>query len=159
MTEQFNQTYLAYREMMFRVAYRIVQNEADAEDAVAEAFLRIYQNYRCIREPVSPVTRRFCAVVTERVALNALRHRRHIHPTPVEELTFLTAEDTISEEAQDIRAAFRRLPENYRTALSLAGCGLSAREVAGVMGCSVSKAEKLFSRGKEKLRTLLEGTL
>ena len=42
--EKFRKIYDAYRNLMFYVANKILQNEWDAEDAVQQAFLSIVKN-------------------------------------------------------------------------------------------------------------------
>ena len=44
----FEQIYLEYRGLMFHVAYEILHNEQDAEDAVHQAFVKIAENIKKI---------------------------------------------------------------------------------------------------------------
>ena len=37
------QTYLAYRNLMYRLAWDILQNPQDAEDAVSDALIRLME--------------------------------------------------------------------------------------------------------------------
>ena len=43
---KFEQLYLEYRGLMFHVAYDILHNEHDAEDAVHQAFVKIAENIK-----------------------------------------------------------------------------------------------------------------
>ena len=45
----FEQIYLEYRGLMYHVAYEILHNEQDAEDAVHQAFIKIAENIKKIR--------------------------------------------------------------------------------------------------------------
>ena len=45
---KFEQIYLEYKGLMFHVAYEILHNEQDAEDAVHHAFVKIAENIRAI---------------------------------------------------------------------------------------------------------------
>ena len=40
---KFEITYRAYRDLMFHVAYKILNNQQDSEDAVHQAFLKIIE--------------------------------------------------------------------------------------------------------------------
>ena len=48
----FEQIYLEYRGLMFHVAYEILHNEQDAEDAVHQAFVKIAENIKKIDDPM-----------------------------------------------------------------------------------------------------------
>ena len=53
--------------------------------------------------------------------------------------------------------ALNKLPNEQRSAVLLAlSCGLTAKEVARTLDCSVSKAEKLINRGRKALRKELK---
>ena len=47
------QIYLEYRGLMYHVAYKILHNEQDAEDAVHHAFVKIAENIK----KISPFSR------------------------------------------------------------------------------------------------------
>lgn len=54
----FEQIYLEYRGLMFHVAYEILHNEQDAEDAVHQAFVKIAENIkklmiRCVQKRIA----------------------------------------------------------------------------------------------------------
>ena len=53
---KFEQIYAEYRRLMFHVAYEILHNEQNAEDATHQAFVRIAENIRKIDVPVCPKT-------------------------------------------------------------------------------------------------------
>ena len=48
---KFEQLYLEYKGLMFHVAYEILHNEQDAEDAVHQAFVKIAENIKKIDDP------------------------------------------------------------------------------------------------------------
>lgn len=152
----FEQTYLAYRELLYRAAYQILRNEAQAEDAAAEAFCRIWENYAFLREPVGDDARRFSVTVVRHIALNQLRRRRRFPEVEFDEQ--LPAAQRDAEAALDVRAALSRLKPDTRSALLLCyASGLTAAQTAQVLHFSVSKTEKLISRGRIKLKKLLGG--
>ena len=63
---KFESLYMKYRGMMYHVAHQILRNEADAEDAVHQAFLSILKNMDKIRQVDSPDTRAYVTIITER---------------------------------------------------------------------------------------------
>ena len=64
----FEQIYLEYRGLMYHVAYEILHNEQDAEDAVHQAFIKIAENMNKIADPVCPKTRGFVVTIVEHQA-------------------------------------------------------------------------------------------
>lgn len=60
--DKFEQVYYKYRNLLYYVAYEILQNERDAEDAVQEAFLRVAKNIAKISDTYSNETKNFCGV-------------------------------------------------------------------------------------------------
>ena len=59
----FEQIYLEYRGLMFHVAYEILHNEQDAEDAVHQAFVKIAENIKKIDTPVCPKTHSYVVTI------------------------------------------------------------------------------------------------
>ena len=152
----FEQTYLAYRDLMFRLAKQILRNDALAEDAVSDALVKLLEHYDCVREPVGPQTRRYAAVLTEHAALDLLRRRRREKLVAPEDLPPQRRPEPDPDLRLSVQEALDRLPNEQRTALLLhLTCGLTAKQAAEHLGCSPAKAEKLISRGKEKLRRQL----
>ena len=155
LNRDFERTYAEYRGLMLALANRILQDQDLAEDAVSEASVKVLEYYDCLDAPVSPRTRRFVAVVTEHTALDLLRKRNRERTVSLE-----TLPERGSTGDPDLHLAILEaldtLPNDQRTAVLLAlTCGLTAKQVAANLGCSTAKAEKLISRGREKLRKQL----
>jgi RNA polymerase sigma-70 factor (ECF subfamily) len=73
-SEVFEEIYSKYAPRMRQVALGITRNEADAEDAVQDAFLRIYEKYGTFRHQSSLWT--WAYRVTQTSALMMLRRNR-----------------------------------------------------------------------------------
>lgn len=150
-------TYLEYRGLMFRLAKNILGSDELAEDAVSETVVKLLKHYDCLDSPTGPRTKRFAAVLTEHTAIDMLRRRKLERSLPLEAAEALPAPAGEPETRLDLMAALDRLPCEQRTAVLLSlSCGLSAKQTAKAMNCSVSKAEKLISRGKAALRGQLK---
>ena len=155
--ERFEETYTAYRALMFRLARNILQDDDLAEDAAAEAAMKLWEHYDCLESPTGPQAKRFVAVLAEHKALDLLRKRKRERIVSLEEAEELHAPIGDPDGIMDVNAALNKLPYEQRTAVQLAlVCGLTAKQIASTMGCTVFKAEKLISRGKAALRNELE---
>ena len=80
--DKFEQIYTLYRGLMFSIARRIVPGEADAEDAVHQAFVSIIENLKKISEVRCPKTRSYVVIITERKAIDILRSRSRLPRPP-----------------------------------------------------------------------------
>ena len=76
----FEQIYLEYCGLMFHVAYEILHNEQDAEDAVHQAFVKIAENIKKIDAPVCPKTHSYVVTIVEHQAIDQYR-RLQKHPS------------------------------------------------------------------------------
>ena len=77
---KFEQIYLQYKGLMFHVAFQILHNEQDAEDAVHQAFVKIAENIRKIDQPVCPKTHGYVVTIVENKAIDQYR-KQHKHPS------------------------------------------------------------------------------
>ena len=154
---RFEETYRAYGTLMFRLARNILRDDDLAEDAAAEAAVKLWEHYDCLQAPTGPQAKRYVAVLTEHKAIDLLRKRKRERTVSLEEAAELHAPEADPDQRLDIQAALNKLPNEQRTAVQLAlSCGLTAKQTAQTLGCSVSKAEKLINRGKAALRKELE---
>ena len=85
--DKFEQIYTLYRGLMFYIARRILPGEADAEDAVHQAFVSIIENLKKNSEVRCPKTRSYVVIITERKAIDILRSRSRLSPEAFEEST------------------------------------------------------------------------
>lgn len=85
--DKFEQIYTLYRGLMFYVARRILPGEADAEDAVHQAFVSIIENLKKISEIRCPKTLSYVVIITEHKAIDILRSRSRLSPEAFEEST------------------------------------------------------------------------
>ncbi len=67
--------YLTNRQLMYAVAFRILRNQEDAEDAVHQAFVKIAENITKISDPNCPKTRSFIVTIVENKAIDIYRKR------------------------------------------------------------------------------------
>ena len=146
--EAFHELYPRAR----RLAYRILGNLSEAEDAAAEALTRALVAWR----RVGPLPHRDAWVlrVTANVAVDARRRRRRA----AEEGMVDVAGD--SEEVADLRvalaAALTALPRRQREVIALHHLvGLRESEIARCLGVSVGSVKKHGHRGMARLRTAL----
>ena len=82
---KFERIYYRYRKLMFHVAMKILHNDADAEDAVHQAFVSALENLNKIGVPELPETRCYVVTITERKAIDILRAKEKVVPLDYDE--------------------------------------------------------------------------
>jgi len=165
--EQFEEMVARQARFLFQVAFGLLRNRQDAEDAVQEAFLKLYRGEAWLRIENE---KGFLARTVWRVALDHL-------PKPAERMTDVaemqlaaTGEGGASPEQnvvdEDERALLRRLidglPEELRQPLVLSSVEeMTSREVAEAMGIPEGTVRTRVMRARTELRrrflTMKEG--
>ena len=152
---KFEQLYLEYKGLMFHVAYEILHNEQDAEDAVHQAFVKIAENIKKIDDPICPKTHSYVVTIVENKAIDQYRKQQK-HQT-VELIDDIQGTNAHYEGDNDLTKCIVKLPARYREMILLRyHHGYSVREIAGMMGISLPAAIKLDQRAKQKLKKLCE---
>lgn len=152
---KFEQLYLEYKGLMFHVAYEILHNEQDAEDAVHQAFVKIAENIKKIDDSICPKTHSYVVTIVENKAIDQYRKQQK-HQT-VELIDDIQGTNAHYEGDNDLTKCILKLPARYREMILLRyHHGYSVREIAGMMGISLPAAIKLDQRAKQKLKKLCE---
>jgi len=152
---KFEQLYELYKKQMMRIAFRILQNQQDAEDAVHAAFVKIAKNFHKVEEVESPRTRSFLFTIAEHEAIN-LYHRNKSHRTI--ELQDWDDGPTIQYDGKVfLTDCVMKLPSRYRDVILLKYYhGYSIKEIAQILGISDANASKLDQRAKRRLSELYD---
>lgn len=155
-----------YRTPLIHYLYRLVQNQAIAEELPQEVFLRVYRA-RGHYEPSAKFTTWLYRIATH-LALNHLRDGRNERGgqsldeetagLPLRQLADRrpTIEQNLLEEArrEQIRRAVAALPPKQRAAVLMHKyLEMEYAQIARVLNCSESAVKSLLFRAYEKLRT------
>ena len=149
---KFEQIYSHHKNRMYRVAFSILHNEQDAEDAVHQAFVTIAENIQKISEPMCPKTTSYIVTIVESKAIDLYRRKKRHPVIPLEEISGFAV--TIPEGGQ-LANCMAKLPARYRQVLLLKHYhGYTTKEIAAMLSLSVSNISKLEQRAKAKLEQL-----
>jgi RNA polymerase sigma-70 factor (ECF subfamily) len=136
----------------FAVAYLILGNRADCEDAMSQAILRAFEGRGKLKKRES--FRAWFLRILRNEAYTLLRKRRRL--TPVEELPEEAAPEGDSAGRLDLKAALAELTEEQRTSLLLQQEGYELTEIAEITDVPVGTVKSRISRAKKTLRAILE---
>jgi len=150
---KFETLYLEYRQYMFRVAYAILNNIHDAEDAVQLAFMRAAENIENIGEPVCIKTKGWLVTIVRNAAIDIYRRKR-AHPSV--EYTAWAEKMCVEYDGSNlVSKCILKLPERQQNLLILKyQYGYDLYEIAEMMGITYRNALQIEQRAKAKLREL-----
>lgn len=153
---QFNTVWLPLQGRFYRMAYYMLENEADAKDAVQDLFLKLWNlrdHLEIIREPSA-----YGALMLKNLCIDRIRSR---HPA-AELQENLVADDPpdrsmdIKEDLEAVSQAMEKLPPNQQKLLKLRVIrGLSYKEIEQETGLSSLNIRVQVSLARKKLKQLL----
>ena len=157
-----------HRSSVVHFLYRMIQNQAIAEELAQEVFLRVYRS-RATYEATAKFTTWLFRIATH-LALNSLRdgkhermHERLDHDSfdqPVRQVsdTRPSVEQSMVYQAKlaEVRRAIAMLPEKQRVAVLMHKYEeMEYTQIARVLNCSESAVKSLLFRAYETLRARL----
>ncbi len=155
----FDELFSAYHRQMLFVAHRILENPADAEDAVQNALLKIYRLRDSI--PQDPRMRRaYVLTAAKHAALDLkAREKKSIN---IDDLILSSKEDLFetiaaSEDHDRLLETVQALPDLYREVLMLRYVQeLSVKQIAELLGRKDWAVRKQLARGKALVQEIYE---
>ena len=160
-----------YQRQVINVSYRLLGNREDAEDVAQETFLKVYLSAKSYEPKAELFT--YLYTIATRLALNRLRKKKRLRWFSLDQLQENKEDgsgqefpadpadqpDVSLEQAEReamVRRALDALPEAQKIAVILSRYeGLSYKQIAEVMGLSVSAVESKLHRAKQTLRKKL----
>ena len=147
--------YKLYAKSMYNVAFRILNNSAEAEDIVQESFLKAFQKLSSFSGEVSFGA--WLKKIVVNASLDALRKKK-IEFENIDDVRHPDFEQKEEEnssleyEVIKIRDAILLLPDGYRIVLSLYLLeGYDHDEIAEITGISASTSRSQLARAKKRL--------
>lgn len=151
--------YKLYSKAMYNVGYRITRSQEDAEDVLQEAFISAFRNLDSYRGDATFGAWLKRIVVNK--ALNAL-NKKKLETIPDDDEQWDVAEEEAAVEYKEdltverVKRAIEKLPDGYRTVLSLYLLeGYDHQEIGEILGVSESTSKSQLNRAKNKLKEIL----
>ncbi len=154
--------YDRYGRAAYGLAFRVLRDEALAEDAVQEAFLAVWRGAsRFIPERAKAST--WIMTLVHRRAVDLVRREERRRTDPLPEVELESGEPSAAElvwlrlERERVQAALRRLPDSQREAIELAYYGgFTQSELAERLGEPLGTIKSRMFTGLSRLRELLD---
>lgn len=166
----FEELVQLYRDKIYHLAYRMLGNRQEAEDAVQETFLRVYLNLERYDE-----TQKFSTWIFRigtNLCIDRLRKKKPNYSLDAELpdgeggdwYSMLPSEEplpedqiVLSETQAQIRQAIEMMPDKYKSVVVLRYLqDMSLQEIGDVLDMPVTTVKTRVHRGREFLRMQLE---
>jgi RNA polymerase sigma-70 factor (ECF subfamily) len=146
--------------LFFRMAYGVLRNQEEAEDACQFAFMKLCEQWPTLRNSASAkawvcrvvVNESFRVLRRRHVEQRALQDRDHPHQDAPPPSQLVEQRDLVSN-------VLAKLEEPTRTVVVMRQMqGMSGNEVKDLLGCSASEVSRRLHQGLEQLRGYLKET-
>ena len=148
---EFCEQVKAYRYQLSVVAFTILRNEEDAQDAVCSAILKGYEHIEQLKN--STKFKAWMITITKNEALKLKRRRLELPgDDKLEELL-----EPVRDHYNELWDCVQKLPEEYRLVIVLYYYNeLSLRDIAKILNIPMGTVKSRLSRGREFLKQALE---
>ena len=162
--KEFRQKILPLQNTMYAMALKSGLLPDDAADTVQEALLRLWRAREMLPD-IPGEQRAYClktfrnvllSSVTSGNYLNLLKKKVPIDSPGVDEAASADSGEKQEETISDLEYLIDTLPDKQRIVIRLSGfAGLETEEIAQATGFTNANVRQLLSRGRRKLRELL----
>jgi RNA polymerase sigma factor (sigma-70 family) len=158
----FERIYRRHAVDVYRYAFAVLRNQADAEDVTQTTFMNAYRALERGETPETP--HNWLIAIAHNVCRQRFRQAsRRVQEVGLEDDVadhFVHPEDDDAPSPADIKRALNQLAFNQRAALVMRELeGRSYAEIADLLDLSVSAVETLIFRARRALREQLESAL
>ena len=146
-----------YSSKLMALCLRYCKNQEEAEDALMESFVRIYDKIPTFRYQSSLET--WMRRITVNISINKLRSQKDIWKELSESEYELGYTDNAMYqlEAKQIMQLIERLPVGYRTVFNLFVVeGYTHKEIAEMMGIYKGTSRSQLAKARKSLKEMLE---
>ena len=164
--QELEQYYHRYKETMFRLAWSILYNVHDAEEAVQEVFLKLIRNHLKFWEISDEAARKnYLLSAVKNTAINTLK--KNGQTIPLEEVKAVRDLEKLKDqdfeemilshfEYEEVMKAIQTLDYIYQEVMYYHfGLGLTIKETAKLLGRKPGTVNIQLVRGKKKLLEII----
>ena len=151
----FTDTYLPLSEQVYRVAYHILENRTDAEDAVQDLYIRLWNSRDTLDAVHNP--KAYCITMIRNICLDRIRKESKIRTTELSDAAGCTSEPDERlfgrESLKDVMKAMEKLSPMQKEVLRMKVFeDMSYEQMAGKTGMSKLTLRVLMSQARSRLK-------
>lgn len=158
--------YLTYKNKMYNIAFSILHNKEDAEDAVMDSVYKIVKNISIFTDIDRNKTESLIVIIIRNTAINRYHYNQHRLHTSIDELDDFIPDESPSpidiiveqETYNELLTKIRSLEAIYRDVLLLKYLyDYDNRTIASLTGAAEATVRVRLMRAKKLLEDLLKG--
>lgn len=144
-----------YNRLMFSIAYKILKQNEDAEDAVFDSWEKIIKHIDKIDEIECNKTRNFIVTIVKRISINSYNAKKRRHNVALEDIensSLFALTDPYLKRAET-NLWINSLPPKYRDMLYFYYIQeMSYKEIAEIMSIPIGTVASQIMRGRDMLK-------
>lgn len=155
--ERFKKEFLPFHRKLYHIAFRLLENEADAEDLVQEAYLKLWNKRSSLGIINNPEA--FSVTLVKNMCFDLLRSGKGTISRQMLELTATTTTPVYADnletrdDVKQVRSIIATLPEQQQKVVLLRDFkDCSYEEIEKLTGLNSINVRVLLSRARKKIR-------
>lgn len=154
----FEDIYYEYRQGMYGLAYTILEDGYEAEDAVHTVFLRVVKHIEKLEKMDKEKQKSYLLTAVRHAAIDIKRKKKKQGETYFEEVPEnLLADNEMEFWEKELVRSILKLPVIYREVLQYKyAVGVENKQIADMLGISESTVRKRLERAKKMLKEQLQ---
>ncbi|MBQ0043739.1 MAG: sigma-70 family RNA polymerase sigma factor [Bacteroidales bacterium] len=156
--EEFDRTWLPLANGFYKVAYYLLESEAEAKDAVQEVFVKLWTTRDKIEHVLNPKS--YGTMMVRNICIDIIRKAERMHTESIPESLAAPPPDQRRESQERLKAteeAMKELPELQQKILRMRVWGkMEFDEIADELGISQVNVRVQLSRARKRLKEQLE---
>lgn len=158
--EQFGDLYIKYKQRMYAIAYSILHNVEDSEDAVHEAFIAIADNFEKIKTFSCQEKERYIVIIVRNTSINIYRKNKKDskHLAELDDnQSIINVNFFENIDRDELIHAISNLPIIYKDILFLHYVNhYTTKEISKMLDISIDAVWKRIERAKKLLKEKIE---
>jgi RNA polymerase sigma-70 factor (ECF subfamily) len=156
---EFKATWLPLENGFYRAAFYMLEDAADAADAVQDLYIRLWTSrdrLEGIRQPKA-----YGLTMLRNICLDRLRHEKVARSEPLKAVEFRLSDDdrvlAAKETIRSVEKAIAKLPDNQQKVLRMRVFeDMEYKDIASATGLSEGSLRVMLSAARKTLRKLLD---
>lgn len=149
---QYKKEFSRLRPKLLNIARKILNDDEEAEDAVQDVLLRIWQLHEQLKPPIDS----FAFILLRNICISTLRRRPST--TAIEDIQLeMTMEEDEKQRMEQTMLIVENLPDKQQTILRLRHMeGMEMSEIASLLCTTEAAIRKSLSRARQQVREMFK---